>query len=341
MLNRRFTRLILTAILLWVAGCTISEVESITQAPTIEPVVQEIVGDPTEAMLRDAQAFADELGIDVAEALFRLSLQDTIGRLNARLQSEQSDTFAGLWIEHEPTFRLITAFTRDGEATLAPYIVGTDLVEIVEVRTVALTYRELQALQANINGLLGPTDTSFSSGVNIQENLVEVYVTDLGAFAAGIEAQDIQLPENVRVVEIYEPLGDELPFDVNPDDSIYFPQLKSRSTSFMEALLIATLVVEDGCLRAHQDESNESYTIVWQTDYFLNNNDGLIEMLDREGNVVARVGETIYLGGGEVRQVDAEQLRAPVPERCAGPKFWLMGEFLPAEYIPNVTGASE
>ena len=147
--------------------------------------------------------------------------------------------------------------------------------------------------------------------------------------------------KGVNIVAIYEPLGDEIPFEINPDDSIYVPQLKVRSSSFMEALLIGRLVVENGCLQAFQEESNQSFTIVWQADYFLNNNEGSIEMLDREGNVVARVGEMIYLGGGEVRRMDPELLRAPIPEHCSGPQNWLMGEFLPEEYIPNVTGESQ
>jgi hypothetical protein len=135
--------------------------------------------------------------------------------------------------------------------------------------------------------------------------------------------------------------GNDLPFEVIPDDSIYFPQLKTRSTSFMEALLIGRLEVENGCLLAYQEGSDRPITIVWQTDYFLNNNAGSIEMLDRDGKVVARVGETIYLGGGEIGRIEDDKLQAPIPEHCSSSPLWLMGEFLPEEYIPNVTGESE
>jgi hypothetical protein len=132
-----------------------------------------------------------------------------------------------------------------------------------------------------------------------------------------------------------------LPFKVIPDDSIYFPQLKTRSTSFMAALLIGRLEVENGCLLAYQEGSDQPITIVWQTDYFLHNNEGSIEMLDREGKVVARVGEMIYLGGGEVGNINSDQLQAPIPERCSSSPLWLMGEFLPEEYIPNIIEESE
>jgi hypothetical protein len=293
------------------------------------------------ALLHDAQAYADDYGIDVEEAIQRLNMQEAIGELGARLGSEERDTFAGLWVEHEPLYRVVIAFTRDGEATLAPYVTGSSLADIVEVRTAAVTYEELQAIQSETNQLLEPLSMSFSSGINIQENLVELYVTDLAAFDAGIQAHDIQLPEHLNIVTIYEPLGNDLPFEVIPDDSIYFPQLKTRSTSFMEALLIGRLEVENGCLLAYQEGSDQPITIVWQTDYFLHNNEGSIEMLDREGKVVGAVGEMIYLGGGEVGNINSDQLQAPIPERCSSSPLWLMGEFLPEEYIPNVTGESE
>ena len=109
----------------------------------------------------------------------------------------------------------------------------------------------------------------------------------------------------------------------------------------MEALLIGRLEVENGCLLAYQEGSEQPITIVWQTDYFLHNNEGSIEMLDREGKVVTRVGEMIYLGGGEVGSIDSDHLQAPIPEHCSSSPLWLMGEFLPEEYIPNVTGDSE
>ena len=109
----------------------------------------------------------------------------------------------------------------------------------------------------------------------------------------------------------------------------------------MEALFIGRLEVENGCLLAYQEGNDQPTTIVWQTDYFLNNNDGSTEMLDRDGKVVARAGETIYLGGGEVGGIEDDQLRAPMPEHCSSSPLWLMGEFLPEEYIPNVSGESE
>jgi hypothetical protein len=297
-----------------------------------------IADDP---LAQDAYTYAQEQGIGLEEAMGRMQNQDSIGLLQEQLINNESDTFAGLWIQHEPSYRLVVAFTREGEATLASYIAGTSLEEIVEIRPADVTYKELQTIQVQVSRLLEPLVIPVSSGINIQENIVDVYVTDMAAFEAGLQAHGIQLPPHVNITTLYEPLGNNLPFEVNPDDTIYFPQLKARSPSFMEALLIGRLEVENGCLLAYQAESNQPITIIWQTDYFLHNNDGSIEMLDREGKVVARVGEMIYLGGGQVGSINPDQLQAPIPDHCAPSSIWLMGEFLPEEYIPNVVGDTE
>jgi len=347
MKERKFTYYFVL-LLLVAGGCSPSSVgpEDLPTVCRIEALDQlseetSVMTESGEVFSPDVQYYASDFGIDVEEAAYRLSLQEPIGKLNACLDGEEKDTFAGLWIEHEPSYQVFVAFTRDGEDTLAPYITGSALEDIVKVRSATVTYEELRAVQAETDRLLKPLNTPFSSGINIQENLVELYITDFDAFDAGIQDHDIELPKHLSVVTIYEPLGDDLPFEVNPDDSIYFPQLKTRSASFMEALMIGTLEVENGCLQVTQEGNDQRMAVVWQTDYFLNNNEGSIEMLDRDGKVVARVGETIYLGGGEIGGIEDDQLQAPMPEHCSSSPLWLMGEFLPEEYIPNVTGESK
>jgi len=98
----------------------------------------------------------------------------------------------------------------------------------------------------------------------------------------------------------------------------------------MEALLQGKLAVTEGCLRV--TGTGRSHLVIWQPDFFVNNNEGVIEILDRNGEVVARVGEEIRIGGGEVPLTEElkQLLREPLPERCRGP-FWSMGELVPNE----------
>ena len=152
--------------------------------------------------------------------------------------------------------------------------------------------------------------------------------------SAGIEADSAQIAERWREkVEELRPVIRERFHGIFRAVGEPFTEVDVTGHAFMEALLIGELVVEDGCLRVRGE--GENHLVIWQADYFLTDNDGLLEILDETGKGVATVGETIYLGGGEQRTVDDAQLRQPIPEACGGP-YWRMGEFLPEEYIPNV-----
>jgi hypothetical protein len=91
-----------------------------------------------------------------------------------------------------------------------------------------------------------------------------------------------------------------------------------RSGSSMAALLTGKLKLVDGYLRVGDT------IIIWQTDYFVHDNDGIIEIWDRDGNVVGRVGEEIMMGGGSAGTLEwiNPMLKEPVPADVKGP-FWL------------------
>jgi len=313
--------LILLTVLL--VGCS-APAKSSLQA-SAQPTVSSMK--VSDALRRDAEAMAEELGISVDEAIRRLKLQDPIGTLGAELERLEADTFAGLWIQHEPEYRVVVAFTRNGEETIRPYVEGTPLADLIEVRTVEATYEELKAAQQEAHWLLDELGLALASGINIKENQVELYVTDRSLFDTTLREANVRLPDHVEVITIYEPLGDHIPFAVTPVPTIHFPQSRTRSATLMTALLVGKLIVKDGCLRVSASEGDRGHLIIWQPDYFLNSNEGVIEILDRNGEVVARVGEAIRMGGGEVALTEnlKRQLREPLPEQCEGP-YWLMGQ---------------
>jgi len=283
----------LTAMIALLVGCW-SPAGGLRQAsPPAVPLSVASV-EVSNALRRDAEGMAQELGITVDEAISRMRLQDPIGALGAELERLEADTFAGLWIQHEPTYRVVVAFTRNGEKTIGPYVANTPLVDLIEVRTARATLAELRAAQQEAHRLLGGLGLSIASGTNVQENRVELYVTDRSLFDATLNEAGIELPGLVEVVTIYEPLGDEVPFSVTPDPTIHFPQLRARSPALMAALLVGKLVVEDGCLRVFADDGYGGHLVIWQPDYFLK----------------------------DLRL----QLREPLAEQCEGP-YWLMGEF--------------
>jgi hypothetical protein len=291
-------------------------------------------------ILQDAQYYAADLGIPLPEAVTRLEtqqrLEEQITTLNASLEANESDTFAGLWLQHEPTYAVVVAFSENGEETIARYVTDdSELAQLIEVRQMQYTYTQLQTDLQTANRILQQANFLVSSGINVMGNQVELYITDQAAFDAALAKTGESLPDSVVVITTYEPVGENPPFDITPMPDVFMPQLKIRDSAFMEALLIGQLVVEDGCLRVKSDYSN--YLVIWQADYFLTEQDGRTQILDETGEVVAEVGQQVYMGGGEMPSVNESELRQPIPAACGGP-YWRMGNFLPEEYIPNVTG---
>jgi hypothetical protein len=301
-------------------GCAPAPKQSIQPAST--PGV-------SDALRQDAESMAKDMGIPVEEAIRRLLLQDSIGTLGAQLEQQEAETFAGLWIQNEPEYRVIAAFTRDGQATIKPYIENTPFEELVEVRKAEVPLADLETVQQKVMRIVQELGFPFSSEINIQENRVELQVTDQALWEAALQQAHLQIPEHVEVLVIYEPLGTDLPFVITPVAHVFMPQLKVRSAGFMDALLQGELIVEDGCLRVSHADASNSALVIWQPDYFLNDNNGRIEIWNREGQVIARVGEEIKLGGGSASLATfSSQLREPVPGQCKGP-YWLMGEVVP------------
>ncbi len=161
-------------------------------------------------------------------------------------------------------------------------------------------------------------------------------MTDRPRFDAALASAGAQLPAHVVVITTYTPLGTPS-FALTPDASLHLPQLTSRSGAFMMALLEGTLIVQDGCLRV-TGTGGASHLVIWQPDYLVNNRYGVLEVLNRDGAVVARVGKLVHMGGGEVPLDRFERdLREPLPAGCTGP-YWLMGdiETLAAQAIPDI-----
>ncbi len=240
------------------------------------------------------------------------------GSLGAVLEEKETATFAGCWKEGS---RFVIAFTDNGEETIKQYVkAGSDLAGIIDLRTFDFTYEELKAAQQEAMRILDELDLFCTSNINIKENRAEVFVTDSELFYQTLQDAEAHLPDLVEVIVTYEPLR-EVPFQVNPDPSVYFPQLKMASGTYMLALLTGELTLKDGYLCIGDS------IIIWQPDYFLNSDNGTIEVLDKEGKVVARVGEEVVMGGGgysaPVEDIN-RMLKEPLPPDCQG-HFWLQG----------------
>lgn len=154
---------------------------------------------PLEA---DAQSYAADFGTTVEEAMRRLSLQNEIGKLDEQLTTNEGQTFAGLWIKHEPEFAVIVKFTENGADTIQPYVIGGDLVDLVEVGTAPNTLTFLENAQAAVAETVKSVGVRFNSRVNVPENEVEVLTLDKVDLKSKLNNAGKALPSDVEIIEV-------------------------------------------------------------------------------------------------------------------------------------------
>ena len=161
-----------------------------------------------DALYLDAKMYASKLGISVEEAVNRLKLQGLVGNINSELMEKESETFGGLWIQHKPDFHVIVLFTHDGEKTIKGYVQNTPLEAVVEVRTVDVSLEELKSEQKQVMKIMEGSTIPFMTGINVQENQVDLYVLDEGEVLLYLQEKNLTLPEHTQVIKVDE-LGNE------------------------------------------------------------------------------------------------------------------------------------
>ncbi len=292
----------------------------------------------------DAQSYADAQGISLEEASRRLALQESIGELGASLEANEADTLAGLWIEHEPAYKVVVAFVRnEGEGVLRPYLqTYPALADVIEIRSAQYTLAELEAAQREafrIVEQLGPV--SIAGGVDVMRNQVFLTVANPELFLQAVADAGYELPPMV-VVEPIDP--DNIPasnaggldeYTGADGQTIYFPR-QAPAVAGMDALMEGTLVLDDnGCLRVQYESVflAEAPVIIWHYDFSLAVEGEEITVLNGDGEPVGRVGEWTRLGGGGGRTLAEPEM----PEACPGP-YWILGdiETLAEQAIPDI-----
>lgn len=155
-----------------------------------------------EARIVDAQWYAFTYKVSLEEALRRLQLQDDIDGLEPALIEQEGETFAGLWIQHTPQFRIVVAFTRNGQETIRPYIEGQPWAEWIEVRPAVVTLAELEAIQDMAVHVLARLGVRADSLIDVVRNHVEVRVTDEVQLNVALQRAGLALPDHVVVTQV-------------------------------------------------------------------------------------------------------------------------------------------
>ncbi len=161
--------------------------------------------DNKDPLMYDAQIYASNNNVSTEEALHRFQLQNIAGKLDAELSVNETGTFAGLWVEHKPKFKIVVQFTRNGEETIKPYLKQhAELANIVEVRTANVSLADLRRDQADASSSAHALNISIESDISVYNNSVELYMTksDRSRFDDALLRREGRLSDNVRVIAV-------------------------------------------------------------------------------------------------------------------------------------------
>ncbi|NJD51578.1 MAG: hypothetical protein FIB07_01790 [Candidatus Methanoperedens sp.] len=182
---------------------------SMSLMPVVNAQGQDSGGKPVldnkDPLLYDAQIYASNNNVSTEEALRRFQLQN-IPMPEEELKTKEVETFAGLWIEHTPEFKIVVQFTRNGEETIKQYLEQyPEFANVVEVRNTAkVSLATLQRDQANALNLARASDIPVESDINVYNNSVGLYMTksDRGRFDDALLRREGRLSDKVRVVAV-------------------------------------------------------------------------------------------------------------------------------------------
>ena len=161
--------------------------------------------DNKDTVLYDAQIYASNNNVSTEEALRRFQVQDIAGKLDGELSKNETGTFAGLWVEHTPEFKVVVQFTRDSEEIIRPYLKQyLELADIVEVRPANVSLANLQRDQADASSSVGTSGIRVPSEIDVHENSVKLYLAkaDKSRFDDALQRKEIRLPDTVRVITV-------------------------------------------------------------------------------------------------------------------------------------------
>lgn len=156
-----------------------------------------------DGQLLEAEYYAKYFGVSIDEAFHRFKLENAARPLENELSTKYPETFAGLWVEHTPEFKVVVAFTHDGETTIKPYLQG-ELADTLELRVVKYSYSILQNVQMEFSSILNTFSIKSDSSIDIMDNCVVVNITkpDKIQLDNALQNGKLTIPENINIVTV-------------------------------------------------------------------------------------------------------------------------------------------
>jgi hypothetical protein len=114
-----------------------------------------------------------------------------------------------------------------------------------------------------------------------------------------------------------------------PGKTIFFPRQEKTDgeRAVMEGEVDGTLVLADNCIRVDSDEADASYLLIWPPEFNITIENSSIKILNGDGELVARIGDKVHIGGGEIQLLSMldKTIQEQVPRQCPAP-YWIIGD---------------
>jgi len=203
-----------------------------------EPVHVNVLS-PQQALEQDARWYSEHFGVSFEESLRRMQLQQAAAQLSTVLSSENEDTYAGMWIDHEPEHAINAAFTSNGAETLAHYTQHTSLAGIVNLYPARYTLSQLRAIQNRLfYSITVEHGLDAISEIDIQANRIVIYTPSPGLVSKVLDSERLSsgtvtlIETNADNLTIKEELNDYAGIGQNYGTSAFIAIDTVRGTKY-------------------------------------------------------------------------------------------------------------
>ncbi len=158
-----------------------------------------VLTDKIEIMAESADIYAADFDIPHEEALKRLAIQEQLGNIEQLITEGNPNSFASLYIEHNPEYRIVVMSTLKDPTVMQAYFDTLEYDVPLSFKTVDNALIDLEKLQADTAAQLYNASIDADMNINIHQNRVEVYVTDINLFKQQTTQSNITLPITIHI----------------------------------------------------------------------------------------------------------------------------------------------
>lgn len=215
--NRRSSRhvsLLIATLLLWATGALAQP------APPQPPANPEKVGATRSDSPLGVTYLKQRYNISDEEARTRLALEDEVISLATRLRADGDPNFGGVWIEHEPVYRIVVAFADKDDRQALRASLSPQLRRYVQIKQVKRTEKQTSEAVDSIIAALNTAKIEYASGYNVKNDrfFVEVESNEVANQVRSLIPPQLRGDVDVQVRKL--PKVSAAPIGVQPGDDI-------------------------------------------------------------------------------------------------------------------------